>query len=111
MVVNSNSWTLAGEGVVDHGDDRLKEGRKKDRNMWFLTEHCFFLVCLFVVSKRNIASDWEGALKQVRYMHHIYVTPNLKSEYSTFEGLIKEACASSGELKLATSLKYSVPMD
>ena len=36
---------MAGEGVVDHGDDRLKEGRKKDRNVWLLTEH-FFVLCL-----------------------------------------------------------------
>lgn len=78
MVVNSNSWTLAGEGGVDHGDDRLI-GRDKDRNVWFLIEHCFLL--FYGQSARSFASDLERALKQVRYMHHICIIPNLESEY------------------------------
>ena len=37
-----------------------------------------FFCSLFAVSKRNVASDLDGTLKQGRYRHHIYITPNLK---------------------------------
>lgn len=67
--MQARQWLV--KGVIGHGNDRLI-GRDKDRNVWFLMEHCFFAYC--------IACDLERALKQVKYMHHIYITLNSKSE-------------------------------
>lgn len=104
--VRAGHWLV--KGVVGHGDDRLKEGRKEQGQKCVVLDGTLFFACLLVCgqSTRSIVSDLEGALKQARYMHHLCITPHLKSEKSIFEGLIKKACASSGELELATSLKY-----
>lgn len=65
------------KGAVGHGDDR-PIGRDKGRHVRFLMEHCFLFVC--GQSTRSMASDLKGTLNQVRYMHYIYITPNLKLE-------------------------------
>lgn len=66
------------KGVVCHGGNRLKAQGQK---CVVLDGTLLFVSLLFCGhSSRSIASDLEGALKQVRYMHHISITPNLKSE-------------------------------
>lgn len=46
MVIDSESWALAGEGGDRAWGDRLI-GKDKDRHLWFLMSHLLF-VCLFV---------------------------------------------------------------
>lgn len=64
-----------------------------------------FLFICFGQSTRNIAPNLEGAF----YTLHTCIVTNLEAEQSTFERLINKVCASSGEPKLAVSLR-SIPI-